>query len=453
MRFAHIILFAIFTFTSFSSSAGIPLLAQKDDLPTLAPMLKNTMPGVVNISTRSKVKLRENPLFNDPFFRRFFDLPERQPRERESQSLGSGVIVDAKNGYIITNNHVIKGADEIEVKLRDGREMLAKLIGSDPEVDLAVIQIEADNLSQLSFADSDTLEVGDFVIAIGNPFGLGQTVTSGIVSAMGRSGLGIEGYEDFIQTDASINPGNSGGALVNLKGELVGINTAIVGPAGGNVGIGFAIPSNMTRDIMSQLIEYGEVKRGQLGVLIQDLTPDLARAFDLKVTKGAVVSQVIPGSPADKGGLKPGDVVTAVNGKSINSSSDLRNAVGLLRLGSKVELEIYRGKQKITTTIKLTERQTLASKGKDVGEMDGLTLGPIPSDHPLAGKTDGVLVLSLERSSRAWRSGVRDGDIIVSVNHQSVTNVEEVRKALKGSSNGVLLNIRRGDGALFLVVK
>ena len=235
------------------ASAGLPLSLLSNDIPSLAPMLQKTIPGVVNISTKTKIRVQENPLFNDPFFRRFFDVPS-MPRERESQSLGSGVIIDADKGYVMTNNHVIDKADEITVTLGDQRNLSAKVIGTDPEVDLAVIQIQADKLAAVPMADSDKLQVGDFVVAIGNPFGLGQTVTSGIVSALGRNNLGIEGYEDFIQTDASINPGNSGGALVNLRGELVGINTAIVGPSGGNVGIGFAIPINMCKDIADQLI-------------------------------------------------------------------------------------------------------------------------------------------------------------------------------------------------------
>ncbi|MBD3670046.1 MAG: trypsin-like peptidase domain-containing protein, partial [Gammaproteobacteria bacterium] len=256
--------------------AALPLTdSQGQELPTLAPMLEQATPSVVNINTRSKVRVQNNPLLDDPFFRHFFNVPE-QPRERSAQSLGSGVIIDADKGYIVTNNHVIDKADEIQVTLRDGRTYDAELVGTDPETDVAVIRIEADNLNAVPMADSDTLRVGDFVVAIGNPFGLGQTVTSGIVSALGRSGLGIEGYEDFIQTDASINPGNSGGALVNLKGELIGINTAIFSQSGGNIGIGFAIPVNMARDVVDQLVRHGEVRRGILGVQAQDLTPQLA---------------------------------------------------------------------------------------------------------------------------------------------------------------------------------
>jgi len=274
---------ALLSLISSSAFSALPFALGGERLPSLAPMLEKTTPAVVNISTRGRVVVRENPLLSDPFFRRFFNFPETQ-REKRTQSLGSGVIVDAKNGYILTNHHVIDKAQEITVRLRDGRKLSATLVGADPDTDVAVIQVDAENLSTVPLADSEGLRVGDFVVAIGNPFGLGQTVTSGIVSALGRSGLGIEGYENFIQTDASINPGNSGGALVNLHGELVGINTAILAPGGGNVGIGFAIPSNMARDIMMQLVAFGEVRRGLLGIVAQDLTPELAEAFDISIT-------------------------------------------------------------------------------------------------------------------------------------------------------------------------
>src|SRR5690625_927487 len=273
------------------AASPLPAAVEGEELPTLAPMLERVQPTVVNIATSGRARVQENPLFQDPSFRRFFDLPQ-QPRERRTSSLGSGVIVDADNGYILTNHHVIQRADEITVTLNDGREIEATVVGSDPETDLAVIQVEADGLSAIEIADSEQVRVGDFVIAIGNPFGLGQTVTSGIVSALGRTGLIPEGYEDFIQTDASINPGNSGGPLVNLRGELVGINTAILSPAGGNVGIGFAIPTRMASNVMQQLIEHGEVRRGMLGVSVQDLTPELAEAFDITTTtRGVIITE------------------------------------------------------------------------------------------------------------------------------------------------------------------
>jgi len=435
-----------------ASLAALPWLSDGNDRPTLAPMLQQVTPAVVNISTRSRVSIRQNPLFNDPFFRRFFDMPAI-PRQQERQALGSGVIVDADKGYVLTNNHVIANADEITVTLRDKRQFEARVVGTDPDADLAVIRIDAKELRQLDMADSGSLQVGDFVVAIGNPFGLQQTVTSGIVSALGRTGLGIEGYENFIQTDASINPGNSGGALVDLDGKLVGINTAILGPGGGNVGIGFAIPSNMAKSIMSQLIEYGEVRRGQLGVMVQDVTPDLARAFGIKRRDGAVIARVVKGSAAEKAGLKVGDVVVAINGKAVTRSADLRNAVGMLRVDETVRLEIIRnGKPRIVRSrISVSERTTAEAAGLPE-QLSGAVLGAIETGHPLAGKVEGVEVIDVEHGSQAARAGLRKGDIIVSVNRQSVKSVDDIRKAAKGNK-GVLLNIQRGNGALFLVIK
>jgi Do/DeqQ family serine protease len=311
-------------------------------MPTLAPMLARVIPGVVNIAVHGRVK-EQNPLLQDPFFRRFFNLPQnQQPQERETQAIGSGVIVDAAQGYVLTNGHVVDNATRIEVTTNDNRRFPARLVGRDAGTDLAVLRIQASNLTAVPIGDSDRLRVGDFIVAIGNPFGLGQTVTSGIVSALGRSGLG-EGYEDFIQTDASINPGNSGGPLVNLQGQCVGISTAILAPGGANIGIGFAVPINMARRVMDQLIRYGEVKRGRIGVAIQDLTPDLAQAMNTARTSGAVIARVDPGSPAERAGLHSGDLVIAVNGVAVRSGTQLRNVIGLARIGDEVGLTVARG--------------------------------------------------------------------------------------------------------------
>jgi Do/DeqQ family serine protease len=305
-------------------------------------MLARVTPGVVNIAVRGRVR-EQNPLLQDPFFRRFFDLPHNmRPQMRETEATGSGIVVDAANGYVLTNGHVVENATKIEVTTKDNRRFTAKLIGRDPDTDIAMLQISGDNLTAVPLGDSDRLQVGDFVLAIGNPFGLGQTVTSGIVSALGRSGLGIEGYEDFIQTDASINPGNSGGPLVNLNGECVGINTAILAPGGGNIGIGFAVPINMARRVMDQLIRYGEVRRGRIGVAIQDLTPDLAQAMSTSHTTGAVIARVEPGSPAERAGLRTGDLVVAANGVPVRSGTQLRNVIGLTGIGTEVDLRIDR---------------------------------------------------------------------------------------------------------------
>ncbi len=324
-----------------TAAAPIPQAAGQL-VPSLAPMLARVTPGVVNIAVRGRMR-EQNPLLQDPFFRRFFDLPQNtRPRMRETEATGSGIIVDAGRGYVLTNGHVVENATKIEVTTKDNRRFAAKLIGRDPETDIAVLQISPDNLTAVPLGDSDRLEVGDFVLAIGNPFGLGQTVTSGIVSALGRSGLGIEGYEDFIQTDASINPGNSGGPLVNLNGECVGINTAILAPGGGNIGIGFAVPVNMARRVMDQLVRYGEVKRGRIGVAIQDLTPDLAQAMSTSHTSGAVIARVDPDSPAERAGLRSGDLVVSANGVPVRSGTQLRNVIGLSGVGSAVDLRIDR---------------------------------------------------------------------------------------------------------------
>ncbi len=435
------------------ASAGLPFAVDGQALPTLAPMLDKVTPAVVNIATRGHVAVQQNPLLSDPFFRRFFNIPE-QPRERQTQSLGSGVIVDAKHGYVLTNNHVIDKADEITVTLRDGRHLNAKLIGTDPESDIAVLQIAADKLTALPLADSSQLRVGDFVVAIGNPFGLGQTVTSGIVSALGRTGLGIEGYEDFIQTDASINPGNSGGALVTLRGELAGINTAILAPSGGNIGIGFAIPINMAREIMDQLVAHGEVRRGRLGVTAQDLTPELAKAFDIQATQGTVVAQVAGGSPAEKAGLKAGDVIIAVDGKPVRNSSEVRNSIGLMRVGEHVKMEILRGGATKIITATIAEPELTLLDGKHLQpRLAGAIYGDIEEGSPLYGRVEGVQVVKIEPGGPAWRSGLRSGDVITSVNRKPVTDIQDLQQLASQNVRSLLLNVQRGDGALFILMQ
>ncbi len=449
MRYLVTLLFVF----SFNLHAALPTHdSQGQAVPSLAPMLDKTIPSVVNIFTRTRVAVRQqSPLLSDPFFRRFFSVPE-QPRERVEQSLGSGVVVDGKNGYIITNHHVIEGADEISVNLHDGRTLKAGLVGSDPETDIAVLKVDNGELAALPMSNSDQLRVGDFVVAIGNPFGLGQTVTSGIVSALGRSGLGIEGYEDFIQTDASINPGNSGGALVNLKGELIGVNTAILSKSGGNVGIGFAIPINMAREIMQQLIEHGAVQRGSMGAQAQDLTPELAAAFDIELHQGAVVTQVSSGSPAEKAGMKIGDVITHINDRPIKDAADVRNRIGLLRIGERVEMRILRNGKTKTLRAVIEQPEVAAIEGEKLHpQLSGAVLANV-SEETVRGRIEGIVVADVAPGSAAMRAGLRKGDVIAQANRHEVRNIDEMREAVKGES-ALLLNIQRRGGALYLILK
>ncbi|MEX0732324.1 MAG: DegQ family serine endoprotease [Aquisalimonadaceae bacterium] len=431
--------------------AHLPVDVDGAELPTLAPMLERTTPGVVNIATTGRARIRENPLLQDPFFRHFFDLPERR-RERQTQSLGSGVIVDAEQGHVLTNHHVIARADQITVTLADGRELPATLVGSDPDTDLAVIRVDADDLHALPIADSDALRVGDFVVAIGNPFGLGQTVTSGIISALGRSGLDLGAYQDFIQTDASINPGNSGGALVNLRGEVVGINTAILAPAGGNVGIGFAIPMNMAQAIMAQLIKHGEVQRGQLGISVQDLTAELAEAFGLNQQSGVVITQVLSGSPAERAGLAAGDVVTRINDRNVRNATELRNAIGLLRAGETVSLDILRNGRRRVVEVVIEAMETATLSGEQVSpRLAGAEFG-LTEVRTRQGGQMRIAVISLEQGSPAQQAGLREGDLILSVNRQPVASLEEFRSLTNGQRE-LLLHLQRGAGALFLLLR
>jgi Do/DeqQ family serine protease len=339
-----------------ATASSVPLDAITG-VPTLAPLMERVTPAVVNIAVVSRSPVVDNPLLRDPLFRRFFNIPD-EPQQRTQLSAGSGVIIDAERGYVLSNHHVVANGIEIFVTLKDRRRFKAQLVGSDEGTDLALLRIEPDNLTDLPFGDSDALKVGDFVVAIGNPFGLGQTATSGIVSALGRSGLKISGgYEDFIQTDASINPGNSGGALVNLHGELIGVNTAILSPAGGNVGIGFAVPSNMARSIVEQLTRFGEVRRGRLGVMVQDVTPEMEESLGLSRPEGALITQVEDGSPADRGGIRSGDVITAVDGKPVTDAAELRNRIGLVPVGQRVEVDLVRNGRPMSLTLAVSQGQ------------------------------------------------------------------------------------------------
>lgn len=440
---------------SLVSQAAIPAAIDGQPLPSLAPMLQRVQGAVVNIATEAEVTVRRqaNPFLDDPFFRRFFDQQPTQPRSQKRQGLGSGVVFDAAEGLILTNAHVIEGADKITVTLKDGREAIAQLVGTDKDSDVAVIQVELNNLMQIQLGNSDILQVGDFVVAIGNPFGLRQTVTSGIVSALGRSGLGIENYEDFIQTDASINPGNSGGALVNLRGELVGINTAIVAPSGGNVGIGFSIPINMALQIKNQLVQHGEVQRGRLGVRVQDLTPDLAEAFEIKQTRGAIITKVEADSMADKAGVLPGDVIVRANNREISKGADLRNTIGVLRVGDRLTLEVMRGDKKSTITTNIGDIEVDSSVGENLNaRLQGATFSELTDDQLSSGLEGGVFVSNVQQDTDAWFHGLRPGDVIVSANRKAVKNLDSFRMAISGQ-DVLLLNIVRSNGALFLLLQ
>ena len=432
------------------ASAALPLDVR--GAPTLAPMLSQVTPAVVNISVVTRSPMEDNPLFRDPLFRRFFNIPDRPAREE--QSAGSGVIVDRARGYVLTNNHVINNAQEVVVTLKDRRTLKARLVGTDPGTDIAVLKIDAQNLAELKFGDSDVMNVGDFVVAIGNPFGIGQTVTSGIVSALGRTGLGIEGYEDFIQTDASINPGNSGGALVNLAGELVGINTAIIGPSGSSVGIGFAVPSNMVRSVMEQIIRYGEVRRGRVGVVTQDMTHELAQSLAAGSADGAVVLKVEPGSPADKAGLKPRDIVTAVNGKLVRGSADLRNRMGLTPVGEEVELQVLRGARPLRLRLRIAELFTMTEiPGEAVPQLAGVRVSNIEPGMPLYGMVEGAIVTRIAPNTPGAKTGLRPGDVLYGVNRSRVRSVTELLAALRQAERPLRIFLLRGDSRLTLTIR
>ncbi len=437
----------LLTLTSLPAAGTLPPSINGQPLPSLAPMLAKVTPAVVNISSKHRVQARD-PFFEDPFLRRFFGLPP-QARQRVQQSLGSGVIVNADKGYILTNNHVVDHAEDITVALQDGRKFKATIVGTDPATDIAVIRIDANKLTALPVADSSKLRVGDFVVAVGEPFGFGQTVTSGIVSALNRSGLGNT-YQRFIQTDASINPGNSGGPLVNLAGQMVGINSMIYSPSGASAGIGFAIPSNLAMHVMRQLVTYGHVRRGLLGVETQDVSARIARALGLDEARGAVVTRVQPGSPAAASGIRSGDVILAINGNEVDNSDALDNAVGLLTVGKEVKLTVQRhGKTWQATTHLAPENLAHSAGAKLDPRLAGAELREL-SKHERDNGLHGIAVVQVARDSRAAANGLQSGDRIIGIGRVRVDSLARLKQDLNRTPAQLVLTIARGNRAMYL---
>lgn len=434
---------------SFPASAALPSqVPGQEAIPSLAPMLEKVLPAVVSVQVEGTARQSQRiPEELKKYFGE--DAPDQQAQPFEG--LGSGVIIDAAKGYILTNNHVISQADKISVQLNDGREFDAKLIGGDDQSDIALLQVQnPSNLTQIAIADSDKLRVGDFAVAVGNPFGLGQTATSGIVSALGRSGLNLEGLENFIQTDASINRGNSGGALLNLNGELIGINTAILAPGGGSIGIGFAIPSNMAKTLSQQLIQFGEVKRGLLGIKGMEMSADIAKAFKLNVQRGAFVSEVLPNSGSAKAGVKSGDIIVSLNDKPLSSFAELRSRIATTEPGAKVKLGLIREGKPLTVEVTLDKSTSSSASAEQISPaLQGATL----SDGQLKNGTKGITVTTVEKSSPAAQAGLHQDDVIMGVNRTRVQSIAEMRKVLESKPAVIALQIIRGNDTLYILLR
>ena len=433
-----------------NSFAAGAIITQSYNVSSLAPMLKNVMPGVVNVAVRGELSLANLQLYKNKKKSQIFNLPFPPKFE----DLGSGVIADAEHGYIITNAHLVKDGQAITVTLSDGRSMQAKVIGSDAPLDIAILQIKAKRLTALQFGDSDQLKVGDFVCAIGSPFGLSETVTSGVISSLERTNLGIESFENFIQTDAPINPGNSGGALVNMRGELIGINTAIITTTeiGGNVGIGLAIPSNMAQSVMKQIIEFGQVKRGMLGVMVQKITPALAETMHLPSTEGGLISGVLPGTPADAAGLKSKDVIVKIMDKPVHSATQVQNTISLMRVGSEVKLQVLRNNQKIDIKTIIGDPEKIQKTMQDAPKqlLHGLELRDF-NQLVNGQQIKGVEILSVDDNSAAYSSGLHPRDVILSADSKPITSIDQLQNIAKNHTSQLLLEVKRGANASIFV--
>ncbi len=444
----RLLIAGVFLTFSMAAAAQMPASVDGEPVPSLAPLVERVTPAVVNIRVSQTVQQR-NPFADDPFWQ-FFGGQNAPNGSRRVASAGSGVIVDAERGYILTNHHVVADADEIRVSLVDGEELDAEVVGSDPATDIALIRVEADDLTEMPIGNSENVRVGDFVLAIGNPFGLGHTVTSGIVSALGRAGINPNGYEDFIQTDASINPGNSGGALVNMRGELVGINSAIISRTGGNVGIGFAVPTEIAGSIMRQILDFGEVRRGLLGVTIQGIDAEIAEALNASVERGALITEVVPGSAAEDSGLRVDDIIIAVNEEKISNATELRNAIGLKGSGENVEISYIRDGETRSTTAKLGQANVASAAGEDVHP--GLTGAQLATFRAANGVEAGVEITAVAGGSPAAQRGLRDGDIVTQVNRREVNNLTQLREEAVGYRI-LFLRVERGDRSLMLQIR